>query len=329
MRRISKKALITGISGQDGSYLAELLLSKGYKVHGIVRRAAIGSDERRLWRIKHILPKITLHSGSMESYASIINIIKLLKPDEIYHLAAQSYVSYSFEDEFSTLKTNINGTHYVLSAIKEFSSHSKFYFAGSSEMFGKVAKSPQNENTPLHPRSAYGISKVTGFNLTRNYREAYNIHASTGILYNHESERRGHEFVTRKISLNAAKIKLGLSKFVELGNIDTKRDWGHAKEYVEAMWLMLQSDSPDDYVVGTGQTNSVKKFAQIAFGALDLNYKKYVKINKKFFRPTEVELLKADNKKFTNKFKWKHKIKFDELVTRMVMHDYNEIKKVM
>jgi len=213
-------ALITGISGQDGSYLAELLLEKGYKVHGIVRRVALENENFRLWRIRHLLKKITLHSASMESYASIFNIIKTLQPKEIYHLAAQSYVGYSFDDEFSTINTNINGTHYVLSATKEVSPESRFYFAGSSEMFGKAKHVPQNEETPFHPRSAYGISKVAGFELTRNYREAYGIHASSGILFNHESKRRGFEFVTRKISIAVAKIKLGIIKFVELGNLD-------------------------------------------------------------------------------------------------------------
>ena len=208
--------------------------------------------------------KITLHSASLESYASLCKVINSITPDEIYHLAAQSYVAYSFEDEFSTLHTNINGTHYMLGAVKEFSKNSKFYFAGSSEMFGKVTQSPQDENTPFHPRSAYGISKVTGFHLTRNYREAYDMHASSGILFNHESPKRGFEFVTRKISLAVAKIKLGLQKNINLGNINTKRDWGHAKEYVEAMWLILQQDKPDDYVVGTGKTHSVKDFVKKA-----------------------------------------------------------------
>ena len=207
-----KKALITGISGQDGSYLAEFLLSKDYEVHGLVRRVALEDETHRLWRLRNFKDKITLHSGSLESYASLVKIIEKIKPDEIYHLAAQSYVSYSFEDEFSTINTNVNGTHYVLSAVKEFSKKSKFYFAGSSEMFGKVEETPQNERTRFHPRSAYGISKVTGFELTRNYREAYGMNACTGILFNHESPRRGFEFVTRKISHSVARIKHGLQK---------------------------------------------------------------------------------------------------------------------
>jgi len=226
MRKI---ALITGITGQDGSYLAELLLKKNYKVHGIVRRVALENKAHRYWRIKDIMNKVTLHAASLESYASIIKIVQRIKPNEIYHLGAQSYIDYAFKDEFSTLNTNINGTHYLLSAIKDFSPKSKFYFAGSSEMFGKVQQTPQTEKTPFYPRSTYGISKVTGFELTRNYREAYKLFCTTGILFNHESPRRGFEFVTRKISHSVARIKLGLEKKLFLGNLDAKRDWGTRK----------------------------------------------------------------------------------------------------
>ena len=237
-----KKALITGITGQDGSYLSELLLENGYEVHGIVRRVALENPRARMWRMLPILDKIHLHSGSMESYASIFDVVAEVKPDECYHLAAQSFVSYSFEDEFSTINTNLNGTHYVLSSIKRQAPECKFYFAGSSEMFGQVKETPQNEETPFHPRSPYGVSKMAGFELTRNYREAYGLFALSGILFNHESPRRGAEFVTRKISSAAAKIKLGLEKEVRLGNVEAKRDWGHARDYVRAMWLMLQQD---------------------------------------------------------------------------------------
>ena len=268
---MSKKALITGITGQDGSWLAELLLQKGYEVHGLIRRVALETQTHRLWRIQHLIKKIHLHATSMESYAGIFNIIYKIQPHEVYHLAAQSYVSYSFEDEFSTLSTNIGGTHYILSAIKETGVKTKFYFAGSSEMFGKATIVPQNEETKFHPRSPYGISKVAGFELTRNYREAYNLHASSGILFNHESERRGFEFVTRKISIGVAKIKLGIENFLELGNLDAKRDWGYAPEYVEAMWLMLQQKEPDDYVVGSGKTHSVKEFVKYAFETVGLD----------------------------------------------------------
>ena len=321
-----KKALITGITGQDGSYLADFLLNKKYQVHGFVRRVALEDETHRLWRIRHIKNKLNLHSASLESYASIVKIIQKIKPDEIYHLAAQSYVSYSFQDEFSTLNTNINGTHYVLSAIKEFSPKTKFYFAASSEMFGKVRNSPQNELTPFHPRSSYGISKVAGFDLTRNYREAYNVFACSGILFNHESPRRGFEFVTRKISFAVAKIKMGLQKKLYLGNINSKRDWGHANDYVKAMWLMLQNKKPQDYVIGTGKTYSVKQFVDIAFKRVNLDYKDFVKIDKKLFRPAEVDLLKADFSKAQRELNWRPNISFDELVKSMVDSDIKFIK---
>src|SRR5881398_1103400 len=220
----NKTALITGITGQDGSYLAELLLDKGYEVHGIVRRVALEDPEHRLWRIRELLGRLKLHPASLESYPSLYKVVTAVQPDEVYHLAAQSFVSYSFEDEFSTINTNINGTHHVLSCVREVSPHARFYFAGSSEMFGEAPGSPQNEETQFHPRSAYGISKVAGYHLTRNYREAYNLHASNGILFNHESPRRGFEFVTRKISSHVAKIKLGLAKDLKLGNLDAYRD---------------------------------------------------------------------------------------------------------
>jgi len=321
-----KKALITGITGQDGSYLAEFLLKKKYKVFGLVRRVALEDETHRLWRIKHLLKKITLNSASLESYASIVKIIQKIKPDEIYHLGAQSYVAYSFEDEFSTINTNINGTHFMLSAIKDFSPKTKFYFAGSSEMFGKVQRSKQNETTRFYPRSAYGISKVAGFELTRNYREAYNIFACTGILFNHESPRRGFEFVTRKISSSVAKIKLGKQKYLKLGNINAKRDWGHAKDYVKAMWLMLQQNKPSDFVIGTGKMHSVKEFAKLAFSLVGLDYRKYVKFNKSLLRPAEVDTLRADFKKANKTLKWKPTINFNELVKEMVKEDLKFFK---
>ena len=319
---MSKVALITGITGQDGSYLAELLLAKGYEVHGIIRRVALEDENHRLWRIRKILNDVTLHSGSLESYASLFNIIQKIKPDEVYHLAAQSYVGYSFEDEFSTLNININGTHYLLSAVKEFTaSKIKFYFAGSSEMFGKTKESPQNENTPFNPRSSYGISKVTGYYLTKNYREAYKLYASNGILFNHESPRRGFEFVTRKITHAVAKIKKGLQKKLKLGNLKAKRDWGHAKDYVEAMWLMLQQNNPDDFVIGTGNEHTVEDFANKAFSHVGLNYKDHVVIDKELIRPAEVDTLLANFDKAKKILKWKPKILFDDLVVNMVEHD--------
>ncbi len=322
---MSKVALITGITGQDGSYLAELLLNKGYEVHGIVRRVALEDETHRLWRIRKVLKDITLHSASLESYASIFNIVKKIKPDEVYHLAAQSYVGYSFEDEFSTFNTNINGTHYILSAVKEFSGKIKFYFAASSEMFGETKTKPQNELTFFHPRSAYGISKVTGFHLTKNYREAYNLHASNGILFNHESPRRGFEFVTRKISFGVARIKKGLQKKIKLGNIKAKRDWGHAQDYVNAMWLMLQQKKPDDFVVGTGKEFSVEDFARKAFNHVGLNYKDHLIIDKHLMRPAEVNSLLADCSKAKKILKWKPEISFDNLVINMVEADLEYI----
>ena len=319
---MSKVALITGITGQDGSYLAELLLSKGYEVHGIVRRVALEDESHRLWRIKKILDDVILHAGSLESYASLFNIILKIEPDEVYHLAAQSYVGYSFEDEFSTLNININGTHYLLSAVKEFAaSKVKFYFAGSSEMFGKVKETTQNENTPFNPRSSYGISKVTGFYLSKNYREAYKLHTSNGILFNHESPRRGFEFVTRKISHGVARIKKGSLKKLKLGNLKAKRDWGHAKDYVEAMWLMLQQKKPEDFVIGTGKQHSVEDFAKKAFSHVGLNYKDHIILDKNLIRPAEVDTLLANYAKAKKILKWEPKISFNDLVINMVEHD--------
>jgi GDPmannose 4,6-dehydratase len=321
-----KVALITGITGQDGSYLAELLLSKGYEVHGIVRRVALEDENHRLWRIRKILNDVTLHAGSLESYASLFNIILKIKPNEVYHLAAQSYVGYSFEDEFSTLNININGTHYLLSAVKEFvASKVRFYFAASSEMFGKVKEIPQNENTPFNPRSSYGISKVTGFYLTKNYREAYNLHASSGILFNHESPRRGFEFVTRKISYNVARIKKGFQKKMKLGNMKAKRDWGDAKDYVSGMWTMLQQDTPDDYVIGTGKEHSVEDFAKKAFDHVGLNYKDHIVMDQNLYRPSEVDTLVADYSKAKKILKWEPKTSFDDLVSNMVEHDLKNV----
>ncbi len=324
---MTKKALITGITGQDGSYLAELLLSKGYEVHGIVRRIALEDSEHRLWRIRHLLNKIVLHPGSMESYASIFKIVEEAKPDECYHLAAQSFVSYSFEDEFSTINTNINGTHFVLSAVKEKAPKCRFYFAASSEQFGHVKETPQNENTPFHPRSPYGISKVAGFDLNRNYREAYDLFACNGILFNHESPRRGFEFVTRKITNAVAKIKFGLAKEIRLGNLEAKRDWGFAGDYVEAMWLMLQQRKPDDYVIATGETHTIREFAELAFRRAGLNYKKHVVVDKNFYRPAEVNVLMGDYSKAKKKLGWKPRVKFKELVKMMVDADIDRCKK--
>ncbi len=321
-----KKALITGITGQDGAYLSRLLLAKGYEVHGIVRRVALEDPDHRLWRIKPILNKLKLHSGSLESYPSLFDIVAKIKPNECYHLGAQSFVSYSFEDEFSTINTNINGTHYILSAIKNKAPKCKFYFAASSEMFGKAETVPQDEKTPFYPRSPYGISKVAGFELTRNYREAYNIFACNGILFNHESPMRGYEFVTRKISMAVASIKNGLSHELKLGNLEAQRDWGFAGDYVEAMYLMLQQNQPDDYVIATGETHTVKKFLDIAFSYVGLKWQDYVKTDKSLYRPAEVHILKGNAAKARRVLKWRPKVNFEKLVKMMVDEDLKRVK---
>jgi GDPmannose 4,6-dehydratase len=321
-----KKALITGLTGQDGSYLAEFLLKKGYEVHGIVRRVALEDPEHRMWRLRHIRKDLCFHSGTLESYPSVFKIMREVMPDECYHLAAQSFVSYSFEDEFSTLNTNINGTHYILDAVRSICPGTKFYFAGSSEMFGKVHESPQTEDTRFHPRSSYGISKVAGFDLTRNYREGYNMHASSGILFNHESPRRGYEFVTRKITSNVARIKKGLASELRLGNLDAKRDWGHAQDYVVAMWLMLQQEEGDDYVVASGEAHSVREFCETAFAHVGLRYEDHVVVDKEFFRPAEVELLLGNPAKAKRVLGWEYKREFKDLVTEMVDFDMEFVR---
>jgi len=318
---MKRRALITGITGQDGSYLAEFLLLKGYEVHGIVRRVALEDPEHRLWRIRHIQHRIHLHAASLESFPSIFRVIGDVQPDECYHLAAQSFVAYSFEDEFSTLNTNVNGTHYMLAAIKELRPQCRFYFAASSEMFGNVDCVPQNESTRLCPRSAYGISKVTGYHLTINYREAYGLKASCGILYNHESPRRGFEFVTRKISSYVARIKLGLESELRMGNLDARRDWGHAREYVKAMWLMLQQERPSDYVIATGRDHSVRDFLSIAFSHVGLDYQAYVVVDDRFVRPSDIEILRGDAGKAKQELGWDYRLPLETLVHEMVDAD--------
>ncbi len=282
---------------------------------------ALEDPEHRLWRIRHILAEIEVHSASLESFASIYRVIRSVQPSECYHLAAQSFVSYSFEDEFSTLNANINGSHYLLAAVHDLVPGCRFYFAGSSEMFGRTSEVPQNENTRFHPRSAYGISKVAGFELTRNYREAYGVHASSGILYNHESPRRGYEFVSRKITSHAARIKLGLAKTLPLGNLEAKRDWGHAKEYVKAMWLMLQQPVPGDYVVATGECHSVAELAALAFAHVGLNFRDHVTMDAKLFRPAEVDSLQGDASLARKQLGWDYRVSFEDLVREMVDAD--------
>ena len=316
-----KRALITGITGQDGSYLSEHLLSLGYEVHGIVRRVALEDPERRFTRISHLLDKIELHAASLESYPSIFSVISRHKFDECYHLAAQSFVAESFQDGFSTLNININGTHYILAALKELLPGCRFYFAGSSEMFGKVHETPQRETTPFHPRSPYGISKVAGFELTRNYREAYGMFCVSGLLFNHEGPRRGFEFVTRKITNAAARIKLGLASEVRLGNLEAKRDWGHAADYVKAMHLMLQQPEADDYVVAGGESHTVREFCERAFAEVQLDYRDYVKVDERFYRPAEVEELVGDASKARAVLDWKPTYSFADMIREMVQAD--------
>ncbi len=311
------RALITGITGQDGSYLAESLLDKGYDVIGMVRRSSTVNYER----IAHIQGAIQFVNGDLLDQISLIDAIKEHNPDEVYNLAAQSFVQTSFGQPVLTGETTALSVTRILDAIRNVDPSTRFYQASSSEMFGKVAEVPQNEKTPFYPRSPYGVAKVYGHWITVNYRESYNLHASSGILFNHESPRRGLEFVTRKISYGAASIKLGLESKLALGNLDSKRDWGFAGDYVEAMWLMLQEDSPDDYVICTGETHSVREFCEVAFSHLGLRYEDHVEVDEKFFRPAEVDLLVGDYSKASDKLKWAPKTTFEELVTMMVDAD--------
>jgi GDPmannose 4,6-dehydratase len=316
-----KRALITGITGQDGSYLAERLLENGYEVHGFVRRVALEDPARRFTRIERLLDRVKMHAASLESYASIFHIFSRHEFDECYHLAAQSFVGESFSDGFSTMNTNINGTHFILAALRELQPRCRFYFAGSSEMFGKVAEVPQKETTRFHPRSPYGISKVAGFDLTRNYREAYGMFCVSGILFNHESPRRGFEFVTRKISSTVARIKAGLATELRLGNLDARRDWGHASDYVRAMHLMLQRDEADDYVVATGETHTVREFCERAFARAGLDWERYVKVDEMFYRPAEVDILIGDAAKARELLGWRPRYTFEQLINEMVDTD--------
>jgi len=317
---MSKKvAFITGISGQDGSILAELLLQKDYKVYGLIRRSSTFNTVR----IEHIYnhPNLKLIYGDISDSMNISTIIRDIQPDEIYNLAAQSHVKVSFDVPINTVDMNILGTINVLESIRQYSPHSKYYQASSSEMFGKVEEVPQTEKTPFHPRSPYGCSKVYSYWQTVNYREAYNIFASNGILFNHSGERRGETFVTRKITRAVTRIKLGLQNELILGNIDSKRDWGYYKDYCEAMYLILQHNKPDDFVIATGETHSVREFLEIAFSYLDLNYEEYVKIDQKYFRPSEVDLLLGDPSKAKRELNWTPKTSFKELVKIMVDSD--------
>ncbi|MEZ5360546.1 MAG: GDP-mannose 4,6-dehydratase [Candidatus Zixiibacteriota bacterium] len=311
------RALITGITGQDGSYLAEFLLSKGYDVYGVVRRASTESFER----INHIKDKVNLVQADLLDQLSIINVIEEAKPDEVYNLAAQSFVPTSWDQPVLTGEFDALGVTKVLEAIRLVNKKIRFYQASSSEMFGKVRETPQTENTPLYPRSPYGVAKVYGHWITINYRESYNLHATSGILFNHESPRRGLEFVTRKISFGVAKIKLGLADNLALGNLDAKRDWGFAGDYIKAMWLMLQQDTPEDFVIATGEAHSVKEFVEAAFSAADLDWKKYVTQDPRFMRPAEVDFLVGDASKAKNILGWVPEYDFNGLVKLMVESD--------
>lgn len=316
-----KRALITGIAGQDGSYLAELLLENGYEVHGVVRRISVEDPERRLWRIRHILDKIHLHVGSVDSYPTMFNIIESVKPTEIYHLAAQSFVTYSLDDEISTLNTNINSVMYILSILKERNPDCKFYFACSSEVFGIAPYSPQNEETPFNPRSAYGISKAAGFYIVKYFRQVHGMFCCSGIAYNHESPRRGFEYVTRKVTNAVARIKLGLAKELRLGNLNARRDWGYSPDFVKAMWAILQQDEPDDYVLATGKTHSVRDLVEFAFGCVGLDWRKYVVEDPILYRPQEPVELRGDFSKAEKKLKWRPSIDFYQMIELMVKED--------
>lgn len=316
-------ALITGVTGQDGSYLAELLLEKGYEVYGMVRRSSTVTFER----ISHIQDDLTIIQGDLHDQSSLVDIMERHRPDEIYNLAAQSFVPTSWNQPVLTGEVTALGVTRILEAIRMVNPKARFYQASSSEMFGKVLEVPQTENTPHYPRSPYGVAKVYGHWITVNYRESYNLFAVSGILFNHESPRRGLEFVTRKITYNVARIKLGLTNELRLGNLDSRRDWGFAGDYVRMMWLMLQQDEPDDYVIGTGETHSVREFCEIAFSSVGLDYRDYVVQDPRFYRPAEVDLLISDPSKAKQKLGWEPTVSFDGLVKMMVNADLKRVAR--
>ncbi len=320
---MSKVALITGITGQDGSYLADFLLEKGYEVHGMVRRASTENFER----IAHLKGKVTLHQADLLDELSLIELMQDVKPDEIYNLAAMSFVPTSWTQPILTSEFTGIGVVRVLEAVRRVCPKARFYQASSSEMFGHVRETPQTENTPFYPRSPYGVSKVYGHYITVNYRESYDLFAVSGILFNHESPRRGLEFVTRKVTDSVARIKLGLQDKLYMGNLDAKRDWGFAGDYVRAMWMMLQADKPDDYVISTGETHTVRELCEVAFSRVGLNYEDYVEIDPKFFRPAEVELLLGDASKAKRELGWEPNVTFKGLIEMMVDADLERVKK--
>jgi GDPmannose 4,6-dehydratase len=321
---MTKIALITGITGQDGSYLAEFLLGRGYEVIGMVRR----SSTVNFGRIENIQDQVTLVHGDLLDQTSLIDIMRECQPDEIYNLAAQSFVPVSWKQPVLTGEFTALGVTRMLEAMRNAVPEARFYQASSSEMFGKVREVPQNEKTPFYPRSPYGVAKVYGHWITVNYRESYGLFACSGILFNHESPRRGLEFVTRKVTYGAAQIKLGLAHDLHLGNLDARRDWGYAGDYVRAMWLMLQQDRPDDYVVGTGETHSVRELCEVAFGHLGLDWEEYVVVDPEFYRPAEVDLLVSDPTKAGEVLGWKPEVSFEGLIRRMVDADLALLKHV-
>lgn len=322
---MSKKALITGITGQDGSYLAEFLLDKGYEVHGMMRRSSTETAER----IEGIKDKLNIYNADLLDEMSLIHMLEEIQPDEIYNLAAQSFVHTSWTQPVLTGEFTALGVTRLLDAMRYVCPKARFYQASSSEMYGKVHAVPQSEETPFHPRSPYAVAKVYGHYITLNYRESYNLFAVSGILFNHESPRRGKEFVTRKITDGVARIKLGLADELRMGNLEAKRDWGFAGDYVKAMWLMLQQDEPDDYVIATGETHSVREFLELAFARADLDYKEYVVVDPKFLRPAEVDLLLGDPTKAKSKLGWTTDVSFPELVNMMVDADLARYKHAM
>jgi GDPmannose 4,6-dehydratase len=318
-----KKAIITGITGQDGSYLAELLLLKGYEVHGVIRRESF-EDIEKLSNIKDIKDRLYLHEGSVNDHLTIYKIFSKVMPDECYHLSASSFVNYSFNDEFQTMNNNFNSTHYLLSTIREVKKDCKFYFAGSSEMFGEPNEVPQTENTPFNPKSIYGISKVSSHYLLKNYRKKEGMFACTGIMYNHESQRRGAQFVTKKIISSAVKIKKGSQDKLYLGNLEAKRDWGYSPSYVNAMWKILQFDKPDDYIIATGKLHTVREFLEITFSYLGLEYKNHVEIDPKFFRASESTPLCGDPRKIKNIIGWENSKNLKEIIKEMIDGELNK-----
>lgn len=319
---MTKHALITGITGQDGSYLAELLLSKGYKVFGLRRRTSVPIMEN----IEHIKDEIEFIDGDLLDIGSLINAVRIADPDEVYNLAAQSFVATSWVQPVATGQATGIGVTNMLEAVRLVKPEARFYQASSSEMFGKVVETPQKETTPFYPRSPYGVAKVYGHWITVNYRESYNMYACSGILFNHESPRRGIEFVTRKVTDAVARIKLGLQNELRMGNLDAKRDWGFAGDYVKAMWLMLQQDTPDDYVISTGETHTIEELVEIAFGHVGLNWRDYVVVDQKFVRPAEVDLLLGDCTKAKEKLGWELEVGFEQLVKMMVDSDLEKLK---